>query len=1115
MPQLDLYRAMVMAREIDKLEAEIVARGEAPFHVSGAGHEGTACIAGLLTRDDWLHCHYRDKALMLARGLPPQEFFETLYCTEACESRGRQMSAHFSAKDLHILTMTIPVGNNALQAVGVAAEIKNQAGSPLVYVGVGDGTTQQGEFLEACAEAVREKLPVLFFIQDNRWAISTNTEGRTFYSLPESVPSQFFGTPIHHVDGRYVAAAERDLERIVAGIRIDRGPAIVVYHVERLANHTNADDQSIYREETDIQQVLASGDPIENFAKHLLANGWTEEQLAQVREDARQAVQEAEAAAAKSPAPKTIHTAKRELPPELTAAASEQRGTEAEPRLTMREAIREVLRHQLQSDERVTLYGEDIEDPKGDVFGVTKGLSTQFGRRVRNSPLSESTIVGTSVGRAMVGGRPVAFLQFADFIPLAFNQICCELGSIHWRSGGKFEAPVIIMAACGGYRPGLGPFHAQTYEALVAHTPGVDVMMPATAEDAAGMLNAAFASKRPTLFLYPKSLLNDPANTTSADVDRQLTPVGRARIVRSGQDVTLVGWGNTVRICRRVAETMANVGIQAEVIDLRSLSPWDKETVLASAEKTARLVVVHEDNHTCGIGAEVVATVSEEAQLPVTVERVTRADTLVPCNFANQMEVLPSFERVLGVVAELLNFELTWQKRGRAEPGVAFVEAVGSGPADETVTIVEIHVAPGAAIKRGDIVATLEATKSVFDLTASVTGTLEQVLVEPGATVPVGTPIFKLLGDASSARRLVEDPGTPILKPKRSERLKIPHRGGERRAAEVGISSVAAISGSRVVANSELLADVEGLSSEDVTSRTGITHRNWVSKGESAVSMAVAASRRILKDHGLGIEDINLLICSTTTPSEMTPSTACQILGGLGEGKPDLLVQAYDINAACSGYLYALQAGYDYLQSRPEARVLVATAESLSQLLNPADKDTVFLFGDASSATILFGEAHLEEAAARLYQPELSAKVDTTTSLSVPFTGDGFIQMDGRKVFSEAVRAMVSSLNRCCLRLGLSVADLEMIVPHQANDRITQAIQRRVGVEVFSNIREHGNTSSTSIPLCLADMLPKQKIGTRLGLCAFGGGFTFGAAVIELLKDGAAIAGSNGARKSA
>lgn len=1114
-----LFRAMQTAREIDLLEQELTSRGEAFFHVSGAGHEASAALALHLSADDWLHCHYRDKALLIARGLTPRQFFDSLYCKAASHSRGRQMSAHMSEPSLNVLSIVGPVGNSALQSVGVAHAVKDRPGRPIVLCSVGDGTTQQGEFLEACGEAVRWRLPVLFFIEDNGWAISTDTRTKTLYSHPVRQPIEFYGMPIRRVDGRDPLAAERALAAVVEELRTQREPQLVVFDVERLSNHTNADDQTLYRDEAQLLQARRSGDPLLRLERQLLELGLEEQTLSELRAEIRAEVLDAEAKSAEGPEPAATFSAAAPLPESLTTITTISTTLEpsadgddagARPRFLMRDALREVLWHHLGADPRVTLYGQDIEDPKGDVFGVTKGLSAQYGSRVRNSPLTESTIVGVSIGRALAGERPVAFLQFADFLPLAYNQIVSELGSMYWRTDGGWQAPVIIMVACGGYRPGLGPFHAQTFESIAAHTPGVDVFMPSTAADAAGLLNAAFESGRPAIYFYPKSCLNDPEQATSADVEKLHVPIGKARIVRAGQDVTLVGWGNTVRLCRKAADELERAGFAAEVIDLRTISPWDERSVLASAEKTGRLIVVHEDNHTCGMGAELLATVAEKSRAAIAVRRVTRPDTYVPCNFANQVEVLPSLKRVLKAAAELLDVELEWiAPHTDEEAGVAYVETIGSGPADETVEVVELFVKTGDRIERGDAVASLEATKSVFELTSSVSGTVLEVLAREGETLPVGTRLIKLRVEQQKLRRKPithEQSGTPVIrrKPAGSSARKLTAASREQRVLEVGLSTISVAAGSRIVPNEEIAGRIAHAANgngraavDEILRLTGIERRRWIAEGEDAVSLAVRAARETLEREQLSPADLDLIVCSTTSPAAVSPSTACKVLAALS-GDSELAIQAYDVNAACSGYLYALRAGYDFLQTRPEGRVLVVTAEVLSPLLNPHDFDTAILFGDASSATVLYGQSHLDRAWARVCPPELSAKGDSLQALKVPLAGHGHIEMKGRKVFSEAVRAMAASLNAACRREGIEISDLRLIVPHQANQRITDAIQNRISVPVFSNIRHFGNTSSSSIPLCLAELLPTLSAGDRLGLCAFGGGFTFGAAIVEV-----------------
>ena len=1094
----ELYRAMLESRHIDRVEQEITSRGEAFFHLSGAGHEATVALHSYLTPSDWLHPHYRSRALLRARGISVRSFFDNLLGNAASTAQGRRMSAFFAEPELKILSMVTPVGNNALQSVGVASTIKGQTGNPIVLCGIGDGTTQQGEFLEACSEAKCRNAPVLFLIEDNGWAISTTTAGRTFFDQGNDC-QQFFGIPVTEVDGTDILKADACFAQVVGEMRKNPSPRIVVFHVDRLASHTNADDQRIYRSEKQLSDAAENRDPIKICEAHLLKMGVSSAEIHDLQQTVVSEVKIAEAAAFAGKDPETSVDAKKPLPVELTHPSKETQGT-TEPTLTMRDAIRAVLKKRLSTDDRVSLLGQDIEDPKGDVFGLTRGLSTEFPGRVLNGPLSESTIVGVSAGQAMAGKRPVAFVQFADFLPLANNQIVSELATMYWRTAGNFDAPVIVMAACGAYRPGLGPFHAQTGESLMAHTPGLDVFMPSNANDAAGLLNAAFESERPTIFLYPKACLNDPTSTAAADVENIFVPIGPSRRAKAGRDITFVAWGNTVRICVQAAEALERVGIESEVIDLRSLSPWDERTVIASAEKTARLLVVHEDNQTCGLGAEVLATVAEKARVPVATRRVARPDTHVPCNFANQTDLLPSFKTVLSTAAELLDFELTWKTPEPTKTGLSTIEAVGSGPSDENVILCEWLVKPGQTIQRGDLIASVEATKSVFEMTSTVSGVVIELLVEEGESVNVGAAIASVEPDESQPiQKAVPEEDIPLLKRKSmSGRLILPRSTEEIRLFDVGVSHIESVEGSRSVSNQDILQRLNARTGEDVFRRTGIEKRRWANENEDAISMASEACRRVLDRENLILEDIDMLVCSTTSPTSVTPSMACQLLNRLADNKGELMLQAFDINAACSGYLYALQSAYDFLQSQPYGRVLVVTAEVLSPLLDPEDFDTAILFGDASSATVVYGEAHFDKSTARLNRPDLSAKGDVGGALSVPLLHDGFIQMQGKKVFSEAVRSMVASLNRACERRGIGVDDLSMIVPHQANQRILDAIQSRIGIDVYSNIRFRGNTSSSSIPLCLHDVLPQKKSGQKLGLCAFGGGFTFGASILEM-----------------
>ncbi|BAQ61814.1 3-oxoacyl-[acyl-carrier-protein] synthase [Geminocystis sp. NIES-3708] len=790
---LNLYQNMITAREIDYIEEQYVTQGEAFFHVSGGGHEAVAMLNPHLISADYLHLHYRDKALMLARGISPEMFFHSLFAKNDSHSRGRQMSAFMSDRNTNIVNMVVLVGNNALQAVGIAAQIKENPNHPLVVCALGDGTTQQGEVIEAIGEAVRFSLPVLFLIEDNRFSISTVTDKKTFYKLPDQTPETFYGLPIHRVKGWDCIACYETFEKIISSIRHTRKPALIVMTLERLNSHTNADDQTLYRQVSEIDRIRAEADPIKNLRNYLQQLGVTTKELEKIDADIQKSVKNAAKKSQSSCDPQAIFHAKKTLSHGLSDPSSEYTGYNSANRLTMREAICKVFWHRMKREPQITLYGEDIEDPKGDVFGLTKGLSTEFPGRIINSPLSESTIIGTCIGRALAGGRPVAFLQFADFMPLAFNQIISELGSIYWRTDGEWECPVIVMISCGGYRPGLGPFHSQSLESIAVHTPGIDVVMCSTAGDAAGTLNAAFDSHRPTLFFYPKSCLNlvDLTATTSSDVHKQFVPIGKARIVRTGSDITFVAYGNLVQKCSQAAEALAIVGIQSEVIDLRWLSPWDSETVIASVRKTGKLIVTHEDNHSCGMGGEIMATVAEALNSSVRMKRVTRPDTYIPFNFSNQLEVLPSYKRILESAVDLLDLEIDWIfTPEKSQEGSFMIEAVGVAPSDEVLKVLELCVQVGEEISEGQTVALLETSKAVLDFDSPVNGIIEKIFVGENQKILVGSPLLEV---SLSRNHLVapkpvtrEEIGTPVFKQK--ERKKVSSEASEKKIYPMSFS---------------------------------------------------------------------------------------------------------------------------------------------------------------------------------------------------------------------------------------------------------------------------------------------------------------------------------------
>jgi len=1132
---------MRTARTVNRFEQELVTGGDAFFFLPSTGHECVAAWNLFLQPEDWVHTHYRDHALWMARGIAPSSYFDVLLCNADSYSAGRQMCGFQASRALNMPSTVVPVGNNCLQAVGIAEQIKDDPARPVVLCGLGDGSTQQGEVYEAIAEVARNALPVLFYVTDNGYAISTRTRRNTFFSRPDGPAKEFYGLPIHRFDGRDVLPELAGMGRLVDDVRDRRAPAIAIMRAERLSSHTNADDHTKYRDADDITRTAQEHDPLVNFRRGILTRGVSEKELdaldQQIEDDCRHAAE----LSRRVPDPETTFVAKRPLPAELEPGAEEKRGdapTADEIKngegLSMIEAMRGVLADRLTHDERVVLLGEDIEDPKGDVFGVTRGLSTEFPGRVNNTALTESTIIGGAIGRAMAGARPVGFIQFADFLPNGIGQVMSELGSIYWRTNAQFECPVILMVTCGAYRPGLGPFHAHTHESLLAHIPGVDVMMPSTAADAAGMLNAAFRSQRPTIFLYPKVCLNDRAVATTGDPADHLVPIGTARHESLGDHLTLVGWGSTMGICRDVAKAIGEQTDQTvDLWDLRCIDPWDRVALAKSAARTGRLLVVHEDNLTAGFGAEVVAGVTEDVTTNgarLSARRVARADTYVPCNYANQMQVLPSFRGVLTAACDMLELEVSFgdeagDEAGATNPpdgddaGVETLKAEGSSPADSVVTVSQWKVAPGDTVTTGQQIADMEADKAVFEFSAPHDGTIEALLLEEGVTVDVGTPMLKLraatrdrAADDPLARPVVrrpvrEDRGTPtIARPQGGRRVAATRVGG--RKVRCYLSPVAICEGTGRLTNADLIRRFPDVTSDDIVRRTGIESRPVCAHNQTALSMALDAATKAMEAEGLTLEDLTGIVCHTTTPPLNTPSMACMLLNEMDPtGKAELMV--YDVNAACSGWLYALDAAHNTIQHNPDSAVLVVTTECLSRVVNPDDFGTAILFGDAATATVMRGvfdgdgpDSEPPTGSMLLSQPVLAGKADPGGILQVGFEGRGHITMDGKRVFTEAVRAMTKMTNQAFERSGAALDDLQWLVPHQANERIFEAVRQRLKIpdeKIVNLIRTHGNTSSSSIPLSISKSAHLFKPRDIVGVCAFGGGFTFGAAILEIV----------------
>jgi 2-oxoisovalerate dehydrogenase E1 component len=603
-------------------------------------------------------------------------------------SGGRQMPSHWGHKDLNIVSQSSPTGTQCLQAVGCAEawlrydritaipeRLQKMKGDEVVYVSLGDGTTSEGEFWEALNSACNLKLPVLFLIEDNGYAISVpvevNTAGGSISKLVRGFPDLL----VEECDGCDPIGAYESISRAVAHCRARKGPALVHASVIRPYSHSLSDDEVLYKPPAE-REAEAKKDPLVSFPARLLADGVaTEEEIAAIRAEVTRTVDAAVDAALSSPQP-PVETALRYIYSPDVDPTSEQFDTEDDPQFggdptTMVDLLNACMRDELSRDPRIIMFGEDIADVsreqyagqvkgKGGVFKVTWGLQKQFGSdRVYNSPLAEANIVGRAIGLATRGLKPVVEIQFFDYIWPAFMQIRNELANLRWRSNNAFSAPVVIRVTYGGYLKGGAPYHSQTGASLFTHTPGLRVICPSTALDANGLLRTAIRCEDPVLFLEHKHLYRQTYNKAPYPGPNFMIPFGKAKVVREGRDLTVVTYGATVqRTLVAAKEVEEQDGVSTEVIDLRSLSPVDWETIGASVRKTNKVIVAHEDARSWGYGAELSARIADDlfAWLDAPVRRVASLDTFVA--YAPQLEdhILPQAADLAAAIRELAAF---------------------------------------------------------------------------------------------------------------------------------------------------------------------------------------------------------------------------------------------------------------------------------------------------------------------------------------------------------------------------------------------------------------------------------------------------------------------------
>ena len=688
---LQMYRTMLTARTVDDREMSMKRQGKIFFQISGAGHEAVqvALARHLRSGSDWLYFYYRDRAFALAMGQTPKDhLLQAVGAADDPASGGRQMPSHFGDTRYRIVSTSSPTGTQFLQAVGSAEtgwrarqldEIRQRIDAfeddEVVVVCTGDGTTSEGEFWESLNTACNLKLPVIYLVEDNEYAISVPVEVQTAGGSISKLVTGFPDLFITECDGTDVLDSYARCAEAVQWCRQGRGPALVHAHTTRPYSHSMSDDERMYRPEAE-REAQAKRDPLVRMRQLLMEEGVADEaELDALEEEVRQEVSDAADEALEHPQPEP-ETAMKWLFSEDVDPTGPDFDTEDAPNyeddrdFTVVDLLNRCMKDEMRRDPRIVVFGEDVADAsreeyleevsgKGGVFKVTHGLQREFGgMRVFNSPLAEANIVGRAIGMAVRGLRPVVEIQFFDYIWPAFHQIRNELATMRYRSGNHWAAPVVIRVTYGGYLKGGAIYHSQTGETLFTHTPGLRVILPSNAEDANGLLRTAIRCEDPVIFLEHKHLYRQVYNKGRYPGDDYMIPFGKAKVVREGSDLTVVTCGALVKRSMDAAKMAAQEGIETEVIDLRSLNPLDMDRIGESVKKTNKVVVVYEDALSWGIGSEIAARIADELfpWLDGPVRRVASKDTWVA--YAPQLEqaILPQTPDVLEAIKELAAF---------------------------------------------------------------------------------------------------------------------------------------------------------------------------------------------------------------------------------------------------------------------------------------------------------------------------------------------------------------------------------------------------------------------------------------------------------------------------
>ena len=699
---IEFYRLMYLSRRTDDREILLKRQQKIFFQISCAGHEALLVAAGLALKPgyDWFFPYYRDRAICLALGNTVEDqLLQAVGAAEDPASGGRQMPSHWTSRRLNIVSPSSATATQCLHAIGCAeagrffsrhpeAAAKHDGdyrqfkdiefhGDEVTYVSIGEGSTSQGEFWESLNTASNGRLPVLYVVEDNGYAISTpveaNTPGGNISRLIDRFPNFHFA----EVDGTDAIASYEAMVEAVAYCRAGKGPALVHGHVTRPYSHSLSDEESHYRSAAEIQ-ADALRDPVLKMQTWLLREGLLDEQgLNELERAVDDEVQLAadHALAAQPAQPESIlkHVYSEDLRPTDVAFAAQPRSTDDTAEHTMLDGINACLRDEMRRDERIVIFGEDVADAtrdaelltgklrgKGGVFKVTHGLQKEFGSdRVWNSPLAEANITGRAIGMAVRGLKPVVEIQFFDYIWPAMHQMRNEMASMRWRSNGQFSCPLVMRVPAGGYLTGGSIYHSQSGESIFTHTPGVRVVMPSNALDAIGLLRTAIRCDDPVLFLEHKNLYRSVFGRSANPGPEYTIPFGKAAVVKPGKDLTVVTYGAVVPRALQAAQRMEReLGVDVELLDLRSLSPYDWEAIATSVRKTSKVLVAHEDMLSWGYGAEIAARIGDELfhDLDAPVRRVGAMDTFVAYQPILEDVILPQADRLFLAMSELAAF---------------------------------------------------------------------------------------------------------------------------------------------------------------------------------------------------------------------------------------------------------------------------------------------------------------------------------------------------------------------------------------------------------------------------------------------------------------------------